>query len=76
MCACVCVCLLIKKLRQRGEWQDRGMGLRDRNYSIKYISRQDTLYNTGNYSHHFVITLNGVESIKIQNQSAIHLKLI
>ena len=52
------------------------MGLRDRNYSIKYISRQDTLYNTGNYSHHFVITLNGVESIKIQNQSAIHLKLI
>ena len=27
---------------------------------IKYISNKDVLYNTGTYSHYFVITLNGV----------------
>lgn len=26
---CVCVLFLIEKLKQRGEWQDGGMGLRD-----------------------------------------------
>ena len=27
---------------------------------IKYISNMDILYSTGKYSHHFVITLNGI----------------
>ena len=27
---------------------------------IKYISNKDVLYNTGTYSHYFVINLNGV----------------
>lgn len=33
---------------------------------IKYISHKDKLYSMGiDYSHYFVVTLNGLQSIKI-----------
>ena len=42
---------------------------------IKYIGNKDILHYIGNYSHHLIITYNGVISEKILNHYATHLKL-
>ena len=41
---------------------------------IKKIRNKDILHSTGNYSHYFVITLNGVPSIKISIHYIAYLK--
>jgi len=44
---------------------------------IKQINNKDILYSTGKYSYYFIITLNGVYSIKLLNHCMIiYLKLI
>ena len=39
------------------------------------INNKDVLYSTGNYSHYLLVTFNGVQSVKILNYYAVHLKL-
>ena len=44
--------------------------------AIYKMNNKDILCSPGKYSYYFVITLNGVLSIKILNLYAVHLKLI
>ena len=63
--------------REKKGGTNQGQGIkRYKSLCIKQISNQDTLYSTEKYSHYFIITLNGVESIEISNHYFVHSKVI
>ena len=67
---------LVTKGEREGGGANQGYGIkRDNLLCIKQISNKNMLYSTGNYSHYLVINFNGVQSVKILNHYAIHLKL-
>ena len=53
----------------RGEGRDRRWGLRQ--VTIYKVNNKDIFHSTGKYSHYFVMTLNGVWSIKVLSHYAV-----
>ena len=52
--------MVSKGVREEGQGQVRGMGLRYKLLCMKQMSDKDISYSTENYNHYLIVTYNGV----------------